>query len=66
VEYQERPPACLSRIARSTGLNPTQIVPKDPDPSGWLTPHHREQLDGRPFGDGTPPGPPHASRPATT
>jgi hypothetical protein len=41
-----------------TGLNPTQIVPKGPDPSGWLTPHHREQLGGRPFGDGSPPGPP--------
>ncbi|HUN35312.1 MAG TPA: glutathione S-transferase C-terminal domain-containing protein [Trebonia sp.] len=41
-----------------TGINPTQIVPKGPDPSGWLTPHHREQLGGRPFGDGTPPGPP--------
>ena len=41
-----------------TGLNPTQIVPAGPDPSGWLTPHHREELGGRPFGDGTPPGPP--------
>jgi glutathionyl-hydroquinone reductase len=41
-----------------TGVNPTQIVPKGPDPSGWLTPHYREQLGGRPFGDGTPPGPP--------
>jgi putative glutathione S-transferase len=39
-------------------VNPTQIVPKGPDLSGWLTPHHREQLGGRPFGDGTPPGPP--------
>jgi putative glutathione S-transferase len=36
-------------------INPTQIVPKGPDLSGWLTPHHREQLGGRPFGDGTPP-----------
>ncbi|WP_163511338.1 glutathione S-transferase family protein [Fodinicola acaciae] len=41
-----------------TMINPTQIVPVGPDPSGWLTPHHREQLGGRPFGDGTPPGPP--------
>jgi glutathionyl-hydroquinone reductase len=41
-----------------TGLNPTQIIPVGPDPSGWLTPHHREALGGRPFGDGTPPGPP--------
>jgi glutathionyl-hydroquinone reductase len=36
-------------------LNPTQIVPKGPDTSGWLTPHGREVLGGRPFGDGTPP-----------
>ncbi|MER7937990.1 MULTISPECIES: glutathione S-transferase C-terminal domain-containing protein [unclassified Streptomyces] len=40
-----------------TGINPTRIVPLGPDPAGWLTPHHREQLGGRPFGDGTPPGP---------
>ena len=40
-----------------TDLNPTQIVPTGPDLSNWLTPHHREQLGGRPFGDGTPPGP---------
>jgi len=41
-----------------TDLNPTQIVPTGPDLSGWLTPHGREELGGRPFGDGTPPGPP--------
>ena len=41
-----------------TDVNPTQIVPKGPDLAGWLTPHHREQLGGRPFGDGTPPPPP--------
>jgi putative glutathione S-transferase len=41
-------------------VNPTGIVPLGPDVSGWLTPHHREQLGGRPFGDGTPPGPPPA------
>jgi putative glutathione S-transferase len=41
-----------------TDINPTQIVPKGPDLSNWLTPHAREQLGGRPFGDGTPPGPP--------
>ena len=41
-----------------TDLNPTQIVPSGPDLSGWLTPHGREALGGRPFGDGTPPGPP--------
>ena len=28
----------------------------------WLTPHGREALGGRPFGDGTPPGPPIAVR----
>jgi putative glutathione S-transferase len=41
-----------------TGINPTGIVPVGPDVSGWLTPHGREELGGRPFGDGTPPGPP--------
>lgn len=40
-----------------TDLNPLRIVPKGPDLSGWLTPHGRESLGGRPFGDGTPPGP---------
>ncbi|WP_326734304.1 glutathione S-transferase family protein [Streptomyces sp. NBC_01022] len=40
-----------------TGINPTGIVPVGPDLAGWLAPHHREQLGGRPFGDGTPPGP---------
>lgn len=39
-------------------VNPTGIVPAGPELSGWLTPHGREQLDGRPFGDGTPPEPP--------
>ncbi|MFI7273858.1 glutathione S-transferase family protein [Streptomyces sp. NPDC049879] len=43
-----------------TGINPSAIVPAGPDLSGWLTPHHREDLGGRPFGDGTPPGPPPA------
>lgn len=43
-----------------TSVNPTGVVPVGPDPSGWLTPHGREQLGGRPFGDGTPPGPPPA------
>ncbi|WP_338703106.1 glutathione S-transferase C-terminal domain-containing protein [Streptomyces sp. Q6] len=37
------------------GINPTGIVPLGPDLSGWLTPHGREALGGRPFGDGTPP-----------
>lgn len=36
-------------------VNPSGIVPKGPDLSNWLTPHHREELGGRPFGDGTPP-----------
>ena len=36
-------------------INPTRIVPKGPDLSNWLTPHGRESLGGRPFGDGTPP-----------
>jgi putative glutathione S-transferase len=38
-------------------INPTGIVPKGPDLSGWVTPHGREALGGRPFGDGTPPPP---------
>ncbi len=39
-------------------INPTGIVPVGPDLSGWLEPHGREALGGRPFGDGTPPAPP--------
>ena len=39
-------------------INPTRIVPKGPDLTNWLTPHGREALGGKPFGDGTPPGPP--------
>ena len=42
-----------------TDVNPTGIVPAGPDLSNWATPHGREQLGGSPFGDGTPPGPPH-------
>ncbi|WBQ03517.1 glutathione S-transferase family protein [Kribbella sp. CA-293567] len=30
-----------------TGINPTQIVPKGPDLSGWHTPHGREALSSR-------------------
>ena len=37
------------------GINPTGIVPVGPDPAGWLEPHGREALGGKPFGDGTPP-----------
>lgn len=39
-------------------INPTGVVPLGPDLSNWLTPHGREAMGGRPFGDGTPPGPP--------
>jgi glutathionyl-hydroquinone reductase len=38
-------------------INPTGVVPLGPDLTNWLTPHGREALGGRPFGDGTPPGP---------
>jgi putative glutathione S-transferase len=49
-----------------TDINPTRIVPLGPDPARWLDPHHRDQLGGRPFGDGTPPPPPppHEAVPA--
>jgi putative glutathione S-transferase len=42
-------------------INPSGIVPAGPDLANWLMPHGREQLGGRPFGDGTPPGPPSAA-----
>ncbi|MGO1290365.1 MAG: glutathione S-transferase family protein [Brevibacterium linens] len=39
-------------------VNPTQIVPKGPDLSGWLSDHGRDRkFGGSPFGDGTAPGP---------
>jgi putative glutathione S-transferase len=38
-------------------INPTRVIPAGPDLSGWLAPHGREALGGRPFGEGTPPGP---------
>jgi glutathionyl-hydroquinone reductase len=38
-----------------TQLNPAGIIPAGPDLSIWETPHGREDLGGRPFGDGTPP-----------
>ncbi|WP_425436769.1 glutathione S-transferase family protein [Nocardia donostiensis] len=41
-----------------TDINPTGVVPAGPDLSNWLTPHGRDALGGRPFGDGTPPPPP--------
>lgn len=34
-----------------------RIVPEGPDLSGWWRPHGRESLGGRPFNEGTPPGP---------
>ncbi|MFF4324926.1 glutathione S-transferase family protein [Streptomyces sp. NPDC048387] len=40
-----------------TDINPTGIVPDGPDLRGWLAPHGREELGGRPFGEGTAPGP---------
>jgi putative glutathione S-transferase len=39
-------------------INPTGVVPQGPDVSGWAQPHGREELGGRPFGDGSPPGAP--------
>ncbi|AZM92195.1 glutathione S-transferase C-terminal domain-containing protein [Streptomyces sp. W1SF4] len=41
-----------------TDINPTGIVPAGPEPRAWLAPHDRAGLGGRPFGAGTPPGPP--------
>ncbi len=38
-------------------INPTGIVPAGPILQEWAEPHGREELGGRPFGDGTPPGP---------
>ncbi|MEO7078715.1 MAG: glutathione S-transferase C-terminal domain-containing protein, partial [Rhodococcus sp. (in: high G+C Gram-positive bacteria)] len=43
-----------------TDINPTGIVPKGPNLHGWLEPHGRESLGGRPFGEGTAPSPPKA------
>ena len=42
-------------------LNPSRIATSGPDLSSWAAPHRREELGGRPFGDGTPPGPPPAA-----
>jgi len=30
-------------------INPTQIVPRGPDPDAWLTPHGRDRLGGKPI-----------------
>ncbi|QCB52185.1 glutathione S-transferase family protein [Rhodococcus sp. PAMC28707] len=43
-----------------TDINPTGIVPEGPYLHGWLEPHGRESLGGRPFGEGTAPSPPKA------
>jgi putative glutathione S-transferase len=39
-------------------INPSGVVPAGPDLANWLDPHDRAELGGRPFGHGTPPGPP--------
>lgn len=39
-------------------INPSGIVPLGPDLRGWLSPHGRQALGGRPLGAGTPPPPP--------
>ncbi|MCW4355139.1 glutathione S-transferase C-terminal domain-containing protein [Hoyosella sp. YIM 151337] len=44
-----------------TDINPTRIVPKGPSIAGLLGSHHRAELGGRPFGDGTAPPPVRAS-----
>lgn len=41
-------------------INPTGIVPRGPVLAQWASPHGREALGGRPFGDGSAPGPPPA------
>ena len=48
-----------------TNVNPSQIVPAGPDLANWLEPHRRTELGGRPFGEGTPPGPPPAAERVT-
>ncbi|MGC1209067.1 MAG: glutathione S-transferase C-terminal domain-containing protein [Ornithinimicrobium sp.] len=42
-------------------INPTGVIPSGPLSAGWLEPHHRAELGGSPFGDGTPPPPPPQS-----
>jgi putative glutathione S-transferase len=37
-------------------LNPSGILPVGPDTSNWRSAHARQQMGGRPFGDGVPPG----------
>lgn len=52
-------------------VNPSGVVPLGPDVTDWAQPHGREALGGRPFGDGSAPGPvpagevvPHDANPA--
>ena len=45
-------------------INPTQIVPKGPELTGWLDAARPRELGGRPFGDGTPPPSPAGGRDA--
>ncbi len=55
------PPTSSRSSSTTTSCTPTSTRPawsrRGPDLSNWLTPHGREALGGRPFGDGTPPGP---------
>ena len=44
-------PALSGKLA-----DPVELI--GPDLAGWLSPHGRESLGGKPFGTGTPPGPP--------
>lgn len=41
-------------------INPTGVIPRGPQPDVWLQPHHRAELGGSPFGEGTSPPPPPA------
>ncbi len=38
-------------------INPTGVIPRGPDLSGWTSAHGREELGGDPWGGGTAPGP---------
>lgn len=47
-------------------INPSGVIPSGPDLSNWADPQDRESLGGRPFGDGSPPGPPSPAIPETS
>ena len=54
------PTSCRSRqhyYIVHADINPDADRAEGPELASWLTPHGREALGGRPFGDGTPPGP---------